>query len=241
MVDQPDSVAADARGLLGVMLFMLPAVAESTNDPAVAEYGGPIPFAMAIGQSVFFEMGTLAMAIGVIVICQDAIVDEKNSGIAEWLLSKPVSRSSYIISKLIANAIAVVPLLIVVPAVAAYGMFYLRIGEILPILPYLTAVGIQALHTLFYLALVVLTGVFFNNRAPILGLTFGELMGGLVLGGVLTSLMMVMPWPLAKFALAIVSGAQLPAKMVLKPVLFTAVWSVVFVIIALWRFEKSAF
>jgi len=100
-------------GLVALMMFVVPNLAEQTGDPGVAAAGGVLPFAMQMGRTVFFEMGTMVLAIGMIVLCQDLIVDEKQSGITEWLLSKPIHRRSYILSKFTATLIAVLPLLII--------------------------------------------------------------------------------------------------------------------------------
>src|SRR5512133_615051 len=45
----------------------------------------------------------LAGPIGVSILMQTAVVGEKRSGTAAWVLSKPVSRTAFILSKLIAN------------------------------------------------------------------------------------------------------------------------------------------
>jgi ABC-type Na+ efflux pump permease subunit len=43
-------------------------------------------------------MGWMA-AFGVIILTQSDIVEEKLSGTAEWVLSSPLSRSAFILSK----------------------------------------------------------------------------------------------------------------------------------------------
>ncbi|MFX0052899.1 MAG: ABC transporter permease subunit, partial [Candidatus Hermodarchaeota archaeon] len=43
--------------------------------------------------------------INVVIVSQDVIIGEKETGTAAWILSKPVSRSAYILSKLIGNLV----------------------------------------------------------------------------------------------------------------------------------------
>jgi len=54
--------------------------------------------------TVFLKIAGIATAIGVAVLAQDALIAEKHSGTAAWVLSKPVSLSAFILSKVIANA-----------------------------------------------------------------------------------------------------------------------------------------
>ena len=62
---------------------------------------------------MFFSLGGgLVIAIGVIILSQDLIIDEKQTGLAEWLLSKPVQRKAYVLAKLCASLVAVLMLLI---------------------------------------------------------------------------------------------------------------------------------
>jgi ABC-2 type transport system permease protein len=228
-------------GLVIMMLFILPPLAEATNDPNVAEMGGPIPFALEMGRTVFFELGTMAVAIGVIILSLDLIIDEKDSGVAEWILSKPVARRSYILAKLAANTIAILLLLLVVPGMIVYGLFYLRSGDLFPVIPFLSAMGMMTVHAMFYLTLTVMAGTLFNNRAGVLAVSFGTLFGGAMLGGFLQPLLFATPWNLARTASAVASSAPIPTDIVLYPILFTVLWSVLFGILAIWRFNKAEF
>lgn len=228
-------------GLVFMMLFILPPIAEVANDPNVAEAGGPIPFAMEMGRTVFFEMGTMALAIGVIILTQDAIVAEKESGVAEWLLAKPLTRSSYLLSKLAANLLAVLVLLIVFPSLIVYGLFFARTGEIYPLGPFLSGIGVIGLHTLFYLVLTLTAGTFFSNQAPILGITIGSLLGGSLIGGFAKPLLYVTPWMLGKVASGVGSQAALPGGMIVFPIASTALWCLILTLVAIWRFRHSEF
>jgi ABC-type transport system involved in multi-copper enzyme maturation permease subunit len=228
-------------GLVGMVLFMLPPVAEVTGDPNVAVAGGPIAFGLEMGRTVFFELGMMAMAIGVIILCQDLIVDEKQSGLTEWLLAKPVTRRAYVLAKLIASALAVMILLIALPSLAAYLLLSVRIGSFFPFLPFLGGVGIMIVHTLFYLILTLMLGTLFNSHPPILGIALGVLLGGNLLAGFLKPLLPVTPWMLGKVASLTAGGQFLPAGILLSPVIATILWSLAFIFVALMKFEKTEF
>lgn len=226
-------------GLVGMVLFMLPPVAEATGDPNVAAAGGPIAFGLEMGRTVLFELGTMALAIGVIVLCQDLIVDEKQSGLTEWLLAKPVTRTAYVLAKLLASALAVMILLIALPALAAYLLLSARIGSFFPFLPFLGGVGIMIVHTLFYLTLTLMLGTLFNSRPPILGIALGVLLGGNLLAGFLKPLLPVMPWMLGKVASLAAGSQPLPPSLLLPPLIASALWSLIFIFIAVAKFEKT--
>jgi len=228
-------------GVLGLALFVFPTVLQAVDDPGIAALGGPVPFALEIGRTIFFELGTMAFAIGAIILCQDLIVEEKNSGVTEWLLSKPVTRRAYLLSKLAANLISLLVLTIAVPSMLGYLLFSLRLGEFYPLQPFLSGIGVQALHTIFYLTLTLMLGTLFNNRAPILGVTFASLMGGSMIGGFIKRLLYVTPWSLAKVSSGLAADMPLPTELVLYPLLATAAWCVLFTILGVWKFERNEF
>jgi ABC-type transport system involved in multi-copper enzyme maturation permease subunit len=228
-------------GLVSVMLFMLPSVAAATGDPGVAAAGGPIPFAMQMGRTVFFEMGTLALALGVIVLSQDLIVDEKQSGLTEWMLAKPVARRAYVLAKLAAATLAVLVLLIALPAIMSYLLLTARTGTPFPLIPFLGGLGIMTAHTFFYLTLTLMLGTFFDNRAPILGIALGSVMGGTLIGGIVQPLNYVTPWMLGKTASLVADSQPLPAGILWVPLAASLLWSGVFIIVALVKFEKTEF
>ncbi len=59
-------------------------------------------------------------AVGVVIIMQGVVVGEKKSGTAAWVLSKPVTRPAFILSKVIANSLGVLVTMVVLPGIVAY-------------------------------------------------------------------------------------------------------------------------
>jgi ABC-2 type transport system permease protein len=227
-------------GLLANMLFV-PTIANLATEADIARAGGLTAHILLMGLSVFFEFGTTVLALGAIVLTQDAIINEKQNGVAEWLLSKPIARRSYVLAKLVSNAIPMLVLMVGVPAAIAYGMLSLRGGESFPVMPFISAVGIMIVHAFFYLTLTLMLGIIFNNRGPILGIALGSVLGGSLLGGLFEPLMYVTPWMLPKIASLTASGQALPPELGLAPLVSTALWCVVFIVVALAKFEKTEF
>ncbi len=228
-------------GLTAFMLFMQNEQIAKVSSAEIEQAGGLTAYILVLGLNVFFEFGVSILAIWTVVLSQDLIIGEKQSGVTEWLLSKPVVRRSYVLAKLIANALPVLVLLVGLPSVLAYGMLSLRMGAFFPLVPFLSAVGIMVVHTLFYLALTLMLGTIFNNRAPILGIALVSVLGGGMLGGFIKPLFYVTPWMLPKAAWMTASGQAIPAEMKIASLVATALWSVVFIFVALAKFEKTEY
>lgn len=228
-------------GLTGIMLFGPNEELQEASAAEIAQAGGEMAYILSVGLGVFFEFGVPVLAIGTIILTQDLILGEKQSGVAEWLLSKPVTRRAYILAKLAANVFPILILMIGLPAIGTYGLVSYRVGGLFPIAPYLAAIGIMILHTLFYLTLTVMLGTIFNNRGPILGIALGSVLGGGMLGGLIKPLLYITPWMLAKLTALTASGKAIPVEIGLAPLIATALWCVLFVLIAFIRFEKMDF
>jgi len=169
------------------------------------------------------------------------IAHEKETGLIEWLLAKPVTRRAYILSKLASSLIAVLVLLIGGPALVTIGLFYLRMGLDFPLIPFLQGTGILIAHTVFYLCLTVMLGTFFSKRSPIMGIAVGTLVGGNVLAGFISQTLYFTPWGFGRVALSLASSEPVPAGMLWPPLISTVILSAVFIVVGLVKFEKSEF
>ena len=56
--------------------------------------------------AIFMTFGTIAAAVGVVTGVQGAIIREKQLGTAAWVLSKPASRSAFVLAKMLSYSIA---------------------------------------------------------------------------------------------------------------------------------------
>ncbi len=189
---------------------------------------------------VFFIIGGIAAALGVVSTTQGAIVGEKQLGTAAWIMSKPVSRSAFVLAKLLAHAGAFLVLAIALPAmvfciqslVAGWGMP--------PLVPFVGALAVLVLHLLFYLALTVMLGTVFSSRGPIVGVGVGMIIAGQSLPNLLPQLSMFFPWRLPWAAGGLVLGEAVSIEAYVA-IAVTAAWTVLFVAVALWRFAREEF
>lgn len=227
-------------GLTANILFV-PTFLKLADPEQIAQAGGETPFLVLQGLGLLFEVGSQLLCMGVVVLCMDLVIDEKRNGITEWLLSKPVERRAYILAKVIVHLVHILLFLVALPAVAVYSLISIRAGTLFPPLPFLAGLGIMALQVLFYVTLSILLGVLFNSRAPVLGIAFGSLIGGSIIGGFIEPLLYLTPWMLPKISTLITSSQHVPEELLWLPIGFTALWSLIFVVAAIYRFDHEAF
>ena len=129
---------------------------------------------------LFLSMLTLFASMGTVIQLQDAIIGERQSGTAAWVLSKPVSRPAFILAKcsllpgmLLTMALIPGPLAILIMGVVA--------SVTLPpvILVLLLSYLVAAIS--FYFGLTLLLGTLCKSRGPVLaiGLVLALLTGQL--------------------------------------------------------------
>ena len=190
-----------------------------------------------LGLSMFFQIMGSALLIGGVIIAHDAILKERESGTAAWLLSKPISRQSFVLSKLIANIVGLLVVVIAVQAIIAYAQISIAYGGLAPVMPFLGGLGIMTLNGLFYMVLALALGAFTLNRGIALGLPIVLGLVGSLLLTIVKELQYVTPWTLGDMALAVAKGATLPDWWIF-PVIATIVWTLVFAGAAIRRFEQ---
>lgn len=228
-------------GVCAFLLFILPQMAATANPESMEAYGGPVAFGIMITISYLYQMGTMVLAIGIIILGQDLLLDEKMNGVTEWLLSKPVARQSLILAKFTATLFAILVLIILLPAAASFGLFALRSAESFSAINFWAATGIQALYSVFYLSLVIFLSTVTENRAVILGASLAFLFGGDLIGGFFQPLMYVTPWPLAKFPAMLMNSNPLPQPLASAAIWATVLWCIILIAAAIWRFRRVEF
>ena len=182
-----------------------------------------------------------------IIMGQDAILGERNSGTAAWVLSKPLRRPAFILAKLIAYGMGLLMTWVVLPGAIAYLEFAV-LGKVhLPIPGFAAALGLSYLNLLFHLTLTLMLATLFQGRGAVLAIPIVAVWGVMItpLGVLLAD---VMPWRLlidlgkngAIPALGgyLLQGSPLPT---VTPIIVTVVWCVLFTGVALWRFRREEF
>lgn len=223
---------AIVNGILATVLFSAPA--RDPNEILTPD----------VGPILFFTIGGMALAIGTIILAQDEIIGEKKAGTAAWILTKPVSRSAFILSKLLANALGILVVMVLFQGVVSYVLMSIAQGSALPVGPYLLALLLLFLSLMFYLTLGIMLGTLFDKGGPVIGIPM-ILVFTYQMAGAVPLLGQIMPWKLAvqnspdfSLAVALVTGQPLPS---LVPVIATLIWCALFIGVAIWRFEREDF
>jgi ABC-2 type transport system permease protein len=205
---------------------------------------GVVTVAMIVDPSedtlrVFLPLTALVTTVGVIVTTQGAIIGEKQRGTAAWVLSKPVTRTSFLLSKLVAYGIGFGVVALAVPWAVFVVEDRFIAGNDVALVPMLGALGLLALHLLVYLALVIALGTVFNSRGPIAAIGIGVLLTGQFFGSMLpVAAVTVLPWILPELADAVAHGGELPASL---PTALTANGALIVAATAtgLWRLSRQ--
>jgi ABC-2 type transport system permease protein len=189
----------------------------------------------------FLPLSVGAIGIGTVIVVQGAIVGEKQLGTAAWVISKPASRSAFILAKVAAYTLGFWVTAIIIPS----SIFIIEMRQLvhapLALVPFLVGVALVELGQLFYLTLTLMLGTLFNNRGPIAGIGIGFIMAGLLLKGMIPlEIMIFTPWLLPDLSSGLALGMPLPSVWFV-PVVMTCIWIVVMTAVALWRFKREEF
>jgi ABC-2 type transport system permease protein len=239
------------------ILFMVIGIAPKMEDPpgqasntqtAQASGGGgdsQQPLAI-LGLTVFLKMAGIAIAIGVVVLAQDTLIGEKQSGTAAWVLSKPISRSAFILSKVISGAFGILITMAVVQGGVAYLLVFLITGKAFPVVPLAGAIGMLFLSLLFWLTLAVMLSTLSNMRGLAIGVPLFLILGFTLFVEIAPWIANYMPWSLTSavsssqpaLAVSLVLGQPIPTLM---PLIATVIGCILFTMVAIWRFRKEEF
>jgi ABC-2 type transport system permease protein len=221
-------------GLTAFMLFVLPVLASTTpmfKQMAEQMFQGFPPEVGVVIQ--FFGIMLLTGTLGATILAQDEIIQEKQSGTAAWILSKPAARSAFILTKLLSNMAGVLVFIVALPGLILLVEILLSTHQLVPLGPFLAGEGVILLALFFYVSLL---GVLFESRWPVLGITLGVFFGARIMVNFFPPISYVLPLGMDGIAFSFMQGMPLMAWAV-SELIATAVLSIVFILVALWRFQ----
>jgi ABC-2 type transport system permease protein len=226
---------AIVNGMMGIMLIAVVEAAKDGND------GPPLLFMYGI-------FGGMFVAFGVMIIMQRVLVREKQSGTAAWVLSKPVTRTAFVVSRLFVNTLGILLTSVIVPGAVLYitlGLFS-ALGWLSPV-GYAAALVMVALHTFYWIALVLMMGTLVESSAAVIAvpmtLYFVFWYGPSLVPALLyvsPILLTFSPAPEQVNALSVAFMTGEPVASWL-PLISTVVSCAVFIAVAIWRFNRQEF
>lgn len=196
------------------------------------------------GVDVFTLYGVISMfaAIAVAILMQEAIVGEKRSGTAAWVMSKPASREAFMLSKLVPNLVGVIATMVVVPS-AVLLLQVTAAGIDVSVPRFVLGAVVVSLNLVFYLTLTLMLGTLFDSAGPVIAIPLAFAFGQQLIAGV-PGLDSVLPWALVVSAGgsdtsvvgAVITGEAVPAP---AAVVATAAACVVFTAVAFWTWKRT--
>jgi len=220
------------NGIVALSLFVFPTLTDPEGNLLFED--NPLQ----TSSEMFVGLAAVALAIGVIVALQDSIIEEIQLGTAAWVMSKPVSRTAFVAAKLVASVLGLLFLMILPVALVAYGLFWLYEPGAFAPFNFAGMMAVVTLHALFYLTLALLMGTLTTRRSVLLAVTLGSLLGGGMVP--IKALVQISPWQLQQVGMMTLNGVPLDS-LALTMIGATIVWCVVFLVAAVWRFQRSEF
>lgn len=226
---------AIVNGMMGIMVY-------AAYDAARNGFQGP-PLLYMYGW-----FGGMFVALGVMIVMQRVLVKEKQQGTAAWVLSKPVTRTAFVISRLVVNSIAVLLTSVIVPGAIVYltlGLFS-AIGWLSPF-GFTAGMLMFLLHTFYWVALVLMMGTLVESSSTVMAVPmvlyfffwFGpSLIPPMVYVSPLLLTISPAPDQLNALSVAFMTGQPVFSWL---PLISTVVSCVVFITVAIWRFNRQEF
>jgi ABC-2 type transport system permease protein len=224
--------------IINVMMVIM--IIGSADAAKGGEQGPPILFMYGI-------FGGMFVSVGVMIVMQRVLVGEKHSGTAAWVLTKPVTRTAFVVSRLVINSIAILLTSVIVPGVILYitlGSFS-EVGWLSPF-GFIAALLIVSLHTFYWIALVLMMGTLFESSSGVIAVPmalffifwFGM---GMIPGLIYISPLLLVSSPdeqINSLSVSFMTGEPVVSWL---PLISTVVFCVIFIAVAIWRFNHQEF
>jgi ABC-type transport system involved in multi-copper enzyme maturation permease subunit len=149
--------------ILVAVLFLNGSLALNLRDPL-----GALVDLQAIN---YLNTSALFVPILIVILAQEAILNERHSGTTAWVLSKPLKRPAFILSKLIAYGLGFLVTWVLIPNIIFYIQLVAagRVGLSIP--GFIGLIALSYLNLLFYLTLALMLATLFDSRVPGLGIS----------------------------------------------------------------------
>ena len=230
------------NGVLAAIVWSKPNFPDYMDEAARQAVLEQIPMTTL---DTFINILGMATGVGAVILAQDALIKEKNSGTAAWVMSKPASRAAFVLAKIISNSLGILVTMVIIQGTAGYLQIWLATGRVLPVPEFAGAMGLVFLGLLFYFTLAIMLGSMSNSRGLVIGIPLLINLGYqffLMIGDWLGD---IMPWNLViplgespSLALSLMLKQPLPT---ITPIIATVLWSILFTAVALWSFSREEF
>ena len=224
--------------IINVMMAIM--VIASAEEASKGNEGPPL----LLMYGVF---GGLFVSFGVMIVMQQVLVSEKRSGTAAWVLAKPVTRTAFVVSRLVVNSLAILLTAVFVPGVILYitlGLFS-ELGWLSPF-GFIAALVMVSLNVFYWLTLVLMMGTISDSSSVVIAVPITLFFTFSYGSGLLPWLIYVSPLTLLfspTNQIMPLTASFINSEPVFSwlPLVSTLICCVVFVAAAIWRFNRQEF
>ncbi|MFZ0014024.1 MAG: ABC transporter permease subunit [Acidimicrobiia bacterium] len=221
-----------------IWLFLLNGV---TTIIMLDSSGMPPQQHMEEAVQTFFLVAATAVGIGIVLTLQGVIVGERELGTAAWVMSKPASRTSFVVAKLIAHFVGFVVTSLIIPSAVFLTTAALILPEPVAVGPFALGMAVLGLNILFFVTLTLTLGCLFKGRGPVAGLGITVILIGQFFKGMLPEVIVVAtPWLLGDIAASFAIQRPPEFDRVL-PLTIVALETIVLGLVGIWRFNREEF
>ncbi len=224
--------------IINVMMMIM--VIASAQEAKKGNEGPPL----LLMYGVF---GGMFVAIGVMIIMQQVLVREKGSGTAAWVLSKPVTRTAFVVSRVTVNSIAILLTAVIVPGVVFFitmGLFS-DLGWLSPF-GFTAALVMISLNMFYWIALVLMMGTLSDSSSVVIAVPIALFFTFAYGPGMVPQLIYISPLMLSfnlageisPLTVSFINGEPVFSWL---PLISTVVSCVIFITVAIWRFNRQEF
>lgn len=177
-------------------------------------------------DNLLFAIGTQFIFLAVIFATMSLLLAERDSGTLAWTISKPVSRTSVLVSKWLISTLILWVAAVVVPLMITTGLVTVLYG--VPDLASVIALGV-ALITVpaFFVAVALTAAAFVPSQAAVGAIGVAVFVAPQIIGGVVPAVTPFFPGSIFDWAVAFSTGG--PASLV-TPIAWLVGLAVLFVL-----------
>ncbi|MFP4458570.1 MAG: ABC transporter permease [Candidatus Zixiibacteriota bacterium] len=189
-------------------------------------------------------LSTLVFFVAIIMLL-GSIIGEDKMGTSEWVMSKPITRESYILSKIVGNWLGIFITVVIIQTI--FGLIHTLIASGgIPNLLYLSeGIALIGLKLLFFVSLMIFLGTLLQSRAAILAIIFFLAVIQMILTNQLNKVNQWLPLLLPnKFNPLIQSfglGQRTPFDMWYLPMISVAFLTGVCIVLSILLFKRKEF
>lgn len=210
-------------------------VAEQTESGAIQLETPAVGVAEVFPQFVGFIV--LLSTVGVVVLTQGAMLDERRGGTLEWILSMPVTRPAIVLGKYLAHSLPVLVVFVVAPWTGIYLQLAGLVEGWWPLESFCLTVGLVVLALWFTVALVLVLGTVSASRAVVVGVPIAAHMLYDAVHVVFPEAAGMIPLPWELGTLLIEAAAGLPLSSIV-PIVATSAAIPACLWLAAWIFSR---